>query len=412
MGNLFEQKYPNNVRTVSGLNNIPFQDDVVIEVDTTLGAASINLLDIPVSSGFGYWSTQYKLYIVDKSNNAGVNNITVNAPVGTKINGGASFTISSNGASLLVRVASNNNYVGQYSVIAGGTGNGHIIADEGVNLPQQPILDFVGEGVTVTNGVGKTIVTVGGGGGATVWNDIQNLNYYDYPLAKASGILPQYTIEGNKITLRGLLFVPLDGFATANFITNAYSYRDVGNAVLDTSGLNVSSVINANGNTLYGRQGIFLTGDTATRQNLPLIATPVARDINFTNVIATRRFVGGFGNPVVLYRSLVTLRICSLVTSASSSLGLGVGSLAMFSPFNEEFGGFNNSPLFANDPLALLISRATDGQPASDFISVTDDAPFTIPASVNVNPFTVNAHDINSLGGFFINLEGLTGYLN
>jgi hypothetical protein len=162
MGNLFEQKYPNNIRTITGLNNIPFQDDSIIECDTTLGAVSINLLDIPVSDGFGYWSTQYKLYIVDKSNNAGVNNITVNAPVGAKINGGSSFTISSNGASLLVRVASNTNYVGQYSVIAGGTGNGHIIADEGVNLPQKPILDFQGKGVIASDSVGKTVVTIDG----------------------------------------------------------------------------------------------------------------------------------------------------------------------------------------------------------------------------------------------------------
>lgn len=162
MGNLFEQKYPNNIRVVSGLNNIPYQDDCVIECDTSLGAVSINLLDIPVTNNVGFWSTQYKLYIVDKSNNAGTNNITVNAPLGTKINGGASFLISSNGASLLVRVASNNNYVGQYSVIAGGTGNGHIIADEGVNLPQQPILDFQGNLVNVTDGVGRTVVTING----------------------------------------------------------------------------------------------------------------------------------------------------------------------------------------------------------------------------------------------------------
>jgi hypothetical protein len=248
--------------------------------------------------------------------------------------------------------------------------------------------------------------------GATVWNDVLNLNYYDYPAAKASGILPQYSIDGNKISLRGLLFIPLDGFATANYITNANSYRDVGNATLDTSGLNASVMINANGNTLYGRQGIFLTGNTSTAKNFPTIATPVARDINFTNVIATRRFVGGFGNPVVLYRSLVTLRICSLVTTAQSSLGFGIGSLALFSPFNEEFGGFNNSPLFANDPLAFLISKVTGGQPANDYIAASDDAPFSIPASANVNPFSVNAHDVNSLGGFFINLEGLTGFIN
>jgi hypothetical protein len=34
------------------------------------------------------------------------------------------------------------------------------IQNEGVSLPQQPILDFQGDGVDVTNGAGKTIVTI------------------------------------------------------------------------------------------------------------------------------------------------------------------------------------------------------------------------------------------------------------
>jgi hypothetical protein len=38
---------------------------------------------------------------------------------------------------------------------------GHVIQDEGINLTQQPILNFVGTGVTVTNGPGaKTTVTI------------------------------------------------------------------------------------------------------------------------------------------------------------------------------------------------------------------------------------------------------------
>ncbi len=168
MGNLFEQKYPNNIRTISGLINVPFQDDSVLECNTTLGAVAIQLLDIPTN-----FSTQYKLYIVDKNNNASVNNITVTAPVGYLINGASSFVINSNGASLLVRVASKTNYVGQYSVIGGGSGvAGHIIADESVNLPQQPILDFIGANVTVTNGVGRTIVTISGSGASII--DITN----------------------------------------------------------------------------------------------------------------------------------------------------------------------------------------------------------------------------------------------
>jgi len=39
------------------------------------------------------------------------------------------------------------------------------VQDEGVGLAQEPILDFVGAGVTASAGAGKTIVTIPGGGG-------------------------------------------------------------------------------------------------------------------------------------------------------------------------------------------------------------------------------------------------------
>jgi hypothetical protein len=113
---LFIQKYPNNIRTISGLINVPFQDDVVLECNTLTSPVVIDLPTIPAN----YWSTQYKLYIVDKSNNASVNNITINAPIGFKINGANTIKITANGGSYLVRVASNTNYVGQYSSVAGG----------------------------------------------------------------------------------------------------------------------------------------------------------------------------------------------------------------------------------------------------------------------------------------------------
>jgi len=113
---LFIQKYPNNIRTISGLINVPFQDDVVLECDTLLSPVVIDLQTIPAN----YWSTQYKLYVVDKTNNASVNNITINAPIGYKINGASSVIISQNGGSYLIRISSNTNYVGQYS--GGGAG--------------------------------------------------------------------------------------------------------------------------------------------------------------------------------------------------------------------------------------------------------------------------------------------------
>lgn len=111
MAELFEQKYQNNIRTINGLVNAVYQDDVTINCDTTLAPVGVQLLGIPANK----WSTQYKLYICDSGNNASVNNITITAPIGFLINGASSVVINVNGGSYVIRVASNTNYVGQYS---------------------------------------------------------------------------------------------------------------------------------------------------------------------------------------------------------------------------------------------------------------------------------------------------------
>lgn len=156
---LFEQTYNNNIRTISGLINVPFQDDSVLECDTSTGAVGVQLQDIPANK----WNTIWKLYIVDKSGNASVNNITVTAPAGYLINGVSSFVINSNNATLIIRVSSNTNYAGQYSATILGSGY-NLIEDEGTPLPARTTLNFVGGAVTVTDSGGKTIVTISGGG--------------------------------------------------------------------------------------------------------------------------------------------------------------------------------------------------------------------------------------------------------
>lgn len=160
--NLFEQKYPNNIRTIIGLVNVIRQDDSVLLCDTSAGAVGIQLLGIPQ----GKWSTQWKLYIVDKSNNASVNNITIDAPVGFLINGASSYVMTANGSSFVVRVTSDTNFIGQYSVTSGGGGGvaGHVIQDEGFSLPQRLRLNFVGAGVTASDDPmnNASVVTISG----------------------------------------------------------------------------------------------------------------------------------------------------------------------------------------------------------------------------------------------------------
>lgn len=155
MPNTFEQKYPNAIREASGIFT-PFQDDSVLNCKTSVGAVVINLLP-PATN---YWSTQYKLYVVDFDNNAGVNTITINAPVGCKINGGASLVLNVNGAGAIIRIANNTNYIATTTISGGGGGvtNG---ANVGTGLGQVfknlvgTILNFktikAGAGITVTN---------------------------------------------------------------------------------------------------------------------------------------------------------------------------------------------------------------------------------------------------------------------
>lgn len=156
---LSKTPYKNNSRVVSG-TPILFPDDVVLLCDTTSAPVVINLLDIPAN----YWSTVYNLYVIDNGNNALVNNITINAGTGQLINSSPSVVISSNGGFLKISISANANYV------AIPTSGGHIIQGNGVPVPQQPILNFTGSGVTVTDLGGKSVVNIAGSGVVSVTN--------------------------------------------------------------------------------------------------------------------------------------------------------------------------------------------------------------------------------------------------
>jgi hypothetical protein len=157
---LNEQKYKNNIRTVSGLVTVT-DDDVILSVDTSAGSCSIDLGIIPQKN----WSTLYKLYIYDQSGNASANNITLNAAVGQTINGSSSFTINVNGGGVFVRILGLNRYGASATFTTGGGGNGHVIEDEGIALPQQPNLNFIGAGVMAFDDPlnNETVVKIIGG---------------------------------------------------------------------------------------------------------------------------------------------------------------------------------------------------------------------------------------------------------
>ena len=111
-------KYPNNIRTVSGLNVVVYDNDVELSVNTSTVVCSI---DLPAIAS-GYWNTTWKLYVFDASNNASVRNITINAGSGQTINGSSTLVISTSGAGIMIRVLSNTSFIAITTYSAGGGG--------------------------------------------------------------------------------------------------------------------------------------------------------------------------------------------------------------------------------------------------------------------------------------------------
>lgn len=208
-------RYQNNTRVVIG-TPIIYQDDVVLLCDTSVGPVTINLLGIP----YNYWNTQWALYIIDKSGNAGTNNITINAgttldpntglPVAQLINGASSQVINVNGGYGKITIGANTLYNATFSFGGGGITSAYqLIQDEGVSvLPQRTILNFVGAGVTATDdGVSKTIVTIpGGGGGASI---VYLLNSALLTLISTNAVVPGqlYMVTNPNYAINGVLLV-------------------------------------------------------------------------------------------------------------------------------------------------------------------------------------------------------------
>lgn len=260
---LQSQKYPNNSRTISGAINIVRTDDVTLLCNTSSGIVGMTLQEIPDD----YWSSQYKLYVVDLSANANTNNITIDAPSGHTINGASSFVISANSASVIIRIVANKTYICQYSVIGGGgisqayqtvqnegtpltqrsninfigtsvdatddSANGrsnvtiqayNTIQNEGTPLTQRDKIDFVGAGVNATDDSvnGKTIVTITDGSGT--W---QNIPYDDGDTTNAPGCNGRYQSSGGGGTGAGLSFADWYSYkgTAANWSTSTPSAR-------------------------------------------------------------------------------------------------------------------------------------------------------------------------------------------
>jgi hypothetical protein len=218
---LSTQKYSNTTRTITGLGNDIYPNDVIILCNTLPGPVAIDLQEIPAN----FWNTNYKLYIVDINNNAGANNITINAPAGYTINNNPNLIISVNGARGVITISSNTSYNCELNYSSAG---GLLtIQDEGINVSSP---------CTLINFVGNYVIATGAGPNATVTinPNIVSLTYSGFLILSSGNNL----VSGQFYSISNAIFT---------------------NSVLENVPVIVQAITN-NSISLYG-SAIFLNAD-------------------------------------------------------------------------------------------------------------------------------------------------------
>lgn len=383
--------YPNNSRVVLGTPQI-FTDDVILLCDTSLAPVTINLLEIPDDA----WLTTYKLYIVDNSSNASVNNITINAGVGQLINDLPSVTISTNGQCALVRIVSNNQYISTSS--GGVVANALEVLNEGISItPNASSMNFVGDYVNAT-AVGSA-VTVTIDAPDTGWVDLLGFDYVSVIVGK-----PQCRRIGKVIHFRGSVTIPLsnDGGATVIPLNSSTTYFNQAFKAPWT-GTNVT----------YGN-GVTLNAFGSLTFNLSNSVIPTS--------VHSGSFDGTYANQILGTRVLEITPTTTTALSAYFSLVITNNGLLRIGTLKdlEEGAGFAN--FFPSSPLRFITSYTRGADFLPDYIdssSYIHNVKTPPPGSVSLEMEPVNnqwglsvdAAEETDIGGFTFRLDGLMTYI-
>lgn len=145
--------------------------------------------------------------------------------------------------------------------------DGHIIQDEGVDLAQQARLDFVGSGVTVTNEVGKTKVTILGG--ITDHGALSGLSDDDHPqYLLRSGVSGLFA---GRLSGQAGAAVPLgDLTALASLVLTPYKGRSLpiydGSDFTPTTFAEMTLTLNATPHPANTNHDVFFFNDAGTKR--------------------------------------------------------------------------------------------------------------------------------------------------
>jgi len=413
--------YNNNSRVVAG-TPIIYQNDVILLCDTSLAPVVINLLEIPDDA----WMTTYKLYVIDNSGNASVNNITINAGVGQLINNGASVTISTNGEGSLIRIISNNQYLS--SSAGGSVANTLEILDEGVSLTANAqSIDFVGSGITATTIGDNVTVTVNTPTPTTI--AVTDTNTIDLTLTGG----PAYSLSADIVDTG---WVDLEGFDYVSVIVGKPQCRRIGKVIHFRGSVTIplsndggATVIPLNSSTTYYSQAFKApwTGTNITYGNGVTLNAFGSVTFNLSNsVIPTSvhsgSFDGTYANQILGTRVLEITPTTTTALSAYFSLVITNNGLLRIGTLKdlEEGSGFAN--FFPSSPLRFITSYTRGAEFLPDYIDSSSyihnvKTPPPGAVSLEMEPvnnqwgLSVDAAEETDVGGFTFRLDGLMSYI-
>lgn len=350
---MYSTVYENPSRIVTGTPTI-YNDDVVLYCNTSSGAVTINLLDIPND----YWLTTWKLYVVDYSNNAGTNNITINAGSGQTINAQQSITINTNGGSAIVRISGNTTYV------------------------CEPIASTLND---------------------TGWVDLKGFGH----IPVYNSRYPQFRVYGKQVFFRGTAIIPLssasngstlipmtDSGIGAYYVNDSYPYVYQG-----TDGC----LLNSNGSLAFNEGfSIFPPSYNVTIDKMYQTGFQLA-----SRVVRTRPANAGVALSTVLNTYIDTTGVLYIQTYKdlelspyipNPSIGLGSGGARIL-----------NSQVKTSEHV-IDWRQATTGytQSTTSFPSYTRQ--WSVPSNTNDYLFDCDPAEESQIGGFQVNLDGLIAF--
>ena len=352
---MYSTIYENPSRIVTGtpvLNN----DDVVLYCNTSTGPVTINLLNIPNDS----WLTTWKLYVVDYSNNASTNNITINAGSGQTINATTSVTINVNGGSAIVRISGNSKFV------------------------CEPIANTLND---------------------TGWVDLEGFSW----ITTSNGRKPQFRIYGKQVFFRGTAIVPLSSASNGSVLVpmtesgvGAFYVNDPYQYVYQGTG---GCTLNSNGALEFNKgNSIFPTSYSVSIDKLYQTGFQLGSRVVKTNDAVSGVALSSIFNLYITTAGVLTLQTYKDLESSPHIPNpvFGIGS-----------GGARQ-----------LISRVkrteyvvdwriqANGWTQSSILNTGNIRNWVIPSGTNTFLFDCDPAEETDIGGFQINLDGLTAFTN